>query len=177
MHNQIQFRSLKNYSAEIFTNALKTVQFPNYIFSNVNVAYSDHLNKISDTINSAVPIKEIRIKNNTQEWLDNEIAEAIKARGEYFKKLKKSNLQIDYNFYIETKYNTQKLIKQKKSFFNTKLTENIGKPKEFSKSLKTLGLVSIKSPLTNICLKAKDDIANFDEKKNANIFNFFFFAH
>ena len=66
MHNQIQVQSLKKYSAEIFTNALKTVQFPNYnIFSNVNIAYSDLL-----------------------------------------------NLQIDYNFYIEAKYNTQKLIKQ-----------------------------------------------------------------
>ena len=42
MHNQIEVRSLKKYSAEIFTNALKTVQFPNYnIFSNVNIAYSD----------------------------------------------------------------------------------------------------------------------------------------
>ena len=29
MHNQIQVRSFKKYSAEIFTNALKTVQFPN----------------------------------------------------------------------------------------------------------------------------------------------------
>ena len=41
MHNQIQVRSLKKYSAEIFTNALKTVQFPNHnIFSSVHVAYS-----------------------------------------------------------------------------------------------------------------------------------------
>ena len=48
MHNQIQVRSLKKYSAEFFTNVLKTVQFP--------------------------------------------------------------NLQIYYNFYIEAKYNTQKLI-------------------------------------------------------------------
>ena len=66
----------------------------------------------------------------------------------FFKKNKKkikSNLQIDYNFYIEAKYNTQKLIKQKKiEFFNTKLTENISKPKELWKSLKTLGLTSIK---------------------------------
>ena len=47
MHNQIQVRSLKKYSAEIFANALKTVQFLNYnIFLNVNVAYSDLLNKI-----------------------------------------------------------------------------------------------------------------------------------
>ena len=120
-------------------NALKTVQFPNYnIFSNVNVAYSDLLNKISDTIDRVAPIKEIRIKNNTQEWFDNEIAEAIKIREKYFKKFKKSNLQIDYNFYIEAKYSAQKLIKQKKTeFLNTKLTENIGKLKEYWKSLKT----------------------------------------
>ena len=70
------------------------------------------------------------------------------------------------------KYNTQKLNKQKKKneFFNTKLTENIDKPKELCKSLKTLGQASIKSPLRNICLKAKDDITNFDDRKNANIF-------
>ena len=99
----------------VLKSSLKTVQFSNYnIFLNVNVAYSDLLNKISDTIDNVAPIKEIRIKNNTQEWFDNEIAEAIKIREKYFKKFKKSNLQIDYNFYIEAKYNTQKLIKQKK---------------------------------------------------------------
>ena len=86
MHIQIQVRSLKKYSAGIFTNALKTVQFPNYkIFSDVNVAYSDLLNKISDTVDSVAPIKKTRIKNNTQEWFDNEIAEAIKIREKYFK--------------------------------------------------------------------------------------------
>ena len=115
MHNQIQVRSLKKYSAEIFTNALKTVQFPNYnIFSNVNVAYSDLLNKISNTIDRVAPIKEIIIKNNTQEWFDNEISEAIKIREKYFKKFKNSNLQTEYDFYTEVEYNTQKLIKQRK---------------------------------------------------------------
>ena len=114
MHNQIQVQSLKKYSAEIFTNALKTVQFPNYnVFSNVNVVYSDLLHKISDTIDSVAPIKEIRIKNNTQEWFDNEIAEAIKVREKYFKKFETSNLQIDYNFCIDPKFDTLKLIKQK----------------------------------------------------------------
>ena len=62
-HHQIQVQSLENYSAEIFTNAIKIVQFPNYnIFSNVNVAYSDLLNKISDTIGNVASIIEIRIK-------------------------------------------------------------------------------------------------------------------
>ena len=78
---------------------------------------SDLLNKISNTIDRVATIKETRIKNNTQEWFDNEIAEAIKIREKYFKKFKKSNLQIDYNFYIEAKYNAQKLIKQKKLNF------------------------------------------------------------
>ena len=54
--------------------------------------------------------------------------------------------------------------------FITKLTENIGKSKELWKSLKTPGLASIKSPLTNIYLKIKDDVTNFDGEKNANIF-------
>ena len=79
MYNQIQVRPLKKCRAKIFTNALKTVQFPNYnIFSNVNVAYSDLLNKISDTIDNVAPIKEIRLKDSKKEWFDNEIADAIK---------------------------------------------------------------------------------------------------
>ena len=69
-------------------------------------------------MDSVAPIKEIRIKNNIQEWFDNEIAEAIKIREKYFKKFKKSSLQIDYTFYnIQAKYNIQKLIKQKTSNF------------------------------------------------------------
>ena len=67
---KIQVRSLKKYSAEIFTNALKTVQFPNYnIFSNVNVAYSDLLNKFSGTIDKVAQIKETRIKITHKNYL------------------------------------------------------------------------------------------------------------
>ena len=85
MHNQIRVRSLKNYTAEIFINALKEVHFPNYdIFSDVNVAYSDLLKNISETIDKVAPMKEIRIKNNSQDWFDNEIAEAIKRRENFF---------------------------------------------------------------------------------------------
>ena len=156
----------------MFTIALKAVQFPNYnIFLNVNVAYSDLPNKISDTIDNVAPIKKNRIKNKTQEWFDKEIAETIKTRDKYFKKFKKSNIQITCNFHNETKYNTLKLIKQKKNrFFNTKLTENISKLKELWKPLKTIGLAYIKSPLTSICLNSKDNVTNFDDKKDANIF-------
>ena len=72
-------RSLKKYSAAIFTSQLKKVQFPNdNTFLNVDVVYSVLLNKIWDTIDHAAPIEEIRIKDNMQEWFDIEIPEAIK---------------------------------------------------------------------------------------------------
>ena len=81
MHNQVQVRSVKKNSAEVFTNALRTVQFPNYdIFSNVNVGYSDILNKISDEIDNVEPIKETIIKSITQDCFGNEIAEAMQIR-------------------------------------------------------------------------------------------------
>ena len=68
----------------------------------------------------------------------------------------------------------KKLIKQrKKEFYETKLTENIGKPKELWKTLKTMGLPSKKCSLTKICLE-KDSITNFDDKKNANTFRNFY---
>ena len=65
MHNQIHVWTLKMYIAGIFTNALKTVKFPDYnISSNVNVV---PLNKISDTIDNVAPINEIRLKTKTQD--------------------------------------------------------------------------------------------------------------
>ena len=65
-------------------------------------------------------------------------------------------------------------LNKKVEYFNTKLTENIGKRNKLWKSLKSLGLASINSPLTNVCLETKDDITNFDSKKNANIFKILF---
>ena len=85
MHNQTQTRSLRNYCAEKLISTLKDIKFPNYdIFSDVNVAYVDLTKKISDAIDNVAPIKTLRIKNNSQDWFDIEIAEAIKLREKYF---------------------------------------------------------------------------------------------
>ena len=68
MHNQIQTRSLRNYSAENLISTLKDIKFPNYdIFSDVNVAYADLTKKILDAIDNVTPIKTLRIKNNSQD--------------------------------------------------------------------------------------------------------------
>ena len=175
MHNQIRVRSLKKYTPELLIKELKKINFPNYnIFSNVNIAYLDLAENILSVVDKIASFKDLRIKNNTQDWFDDKVAKAIKLREKRLKQFKSTKLHIDEDLYKEAKYHAVKLIKQKKSqFYKEKLKENIGKPKELWKALKSLGLPSKKGTILNICLK-KDDKICFDDKTNANTFKEFF---
>jgi len=56
MHNQIRVRSLKNYTKDILVEELRKVNFPDYnIFSNVNLAYKDLVEKILGVIDKIAP--------------------------------------------------------------------------------------------------------------------------
>ena len=103
------------------------------------------------------------------------MAEAIDLRDKRLKHFKSTKLHVEEELYKEAKYQAQKLIKvKKKQFYKEKLKENIGKPKDLWKTLKSLGLPSKKgSNISNVCLK-KDYKINFDEKTNANTFKEFY---
>ena len=64
------------------------------VFFSIDAASNEFLNKLMKVINDTAPRMEIRIKNNTQEWFDREIAKLIYAREKLFLKLKKSKLHI-----------------------------------------------------------------------------------
>ena len=86
-------------------------------------------------------MKQRKMKNNSQEWYDGEVAEKIAIRDKLFKKIKKSKLNVDKDLFKEARNNVESLIKNKKNtFFENKLKENIGKPKELWKTLNDLGL-------------------------------------
>ena len=58
MHKEIRYRSLKNYSADIYEEALGRVDFPNYHnFENINDAYSNFIQKVMGVIDLVAPIK------------------------------------------------------------------------------------------------------------------------
>ena len=81
------------------------------------------------------------IPRNSQEWFDGEISEAIKNRDKLLKKFKRSRLHIDKELYNAARYKVHKMIfNKKKDYFENKLNECIGKPKELWKALKSLGL-------------------------------------
>ena len=74
-HKEITFRSLKNYSPDVYKGTLERVSFPNYEnFDNPDVAYSDFITRLDCVINAIAPFKTVRIKNNASEWFDGEIA-------------------------------------------------------------------------------------------------------
>ena len=78
-----------------FERELENIAFPNCEkFSDVNSTYSYLVNKITQVINNLVPYKNIRVKNQSNEWFDSELAEQISNRDKLFKKLKKANFTL-----------------------------------------------------------------------------------
>ena len=125
-------------------------------------------------VKEIAPSKDIRIKNNTQEWFDREIAELIHAGENLFLKFKKSKLHIDEENYKKVKYQVENFIrKKKKEFYETNLRQKINKPKELWKILKSMGLPSKAVTASNICLKDKNEIV-FNATKNCSIFKNYF---
>ena len=141
-HKHIKFRLFKHYSADLFKETLASINFPNYQnFNDATEAYDDFIQKIMVVLDKVAPIKERRIKHNSQEWFDGEISEAIKNRDKLLKKFKRSRLHIDKELYNAARYKVHKMIfNKKKDYFENKLNECIGKPKELWKALKSLGL-------------------------------------
>ena len=91
------------------------LNFPNYQnYNEINEAYNDFIQKITSVIDKVAPIKERRVKQNSQEWFDGEIADEIKNRDKLFKKFKKSKLHIDKDIYRAARYKVWKIIFNKK---------------------------------------------------------------
>ena len=154
-HKQISFHSLNNYSTITYEETLKKVKFSNYgNFVNINEAYSNFIQKLTSVIEEIAPCKTKRVKGNSKEWFDSVVSERINNRDKLFKKFKKSRLHLDQENYKKAHYEVKKLIAEKKrNYFETKLTENIGKPKELWKTLKALGLPNKVSIATINALK------------------------
>ena len=57
-HKQIKLRSFKNYAIDGYEETLIEFNFPDYTnFDNVNVAYSNFIQKLMEVINNVAPVK------------------------------------------------------------------------------------------------------------------------
>ena len=102
--------------------------------------------------------------------MDGEVAEKISVHDKLFKKFKKAKLHIDKEIYKIARYEVQKLISyKKKKFFENRLNDSIGKPKELWKALKSLGLPSKTSVCGTTALKVKNT-TSFETKSTLDVF-------
>ena len=103
-HNNVLLGSLKHFTVNSFDEAFRKVNFLNYErFSNVDAEYTDFLNKLMNATNEIAQSKEIRIKNNNQDWFDREFADLIHVREKSFVKFEKLKLQIDEEIYKKSR--------------------------------------------------------------------------
>ena len=69
-HKYLNFRSLKNYTADYYKEALKQTDFPNYEnFGYVNEAYSNFVQKLMTVFDKISPYKSKRVKGNIRNGL------------------------------------------------------------------------------------------------------------
>ncbi len=105
--------------------------------------------------------------------MDQEVLEGIRIRDKLLTKFRSSKIHIDYVNFKRARNHVQNLIKKKKkSYIVGKLNENIGKPKDLWKCLKSLGLSSGNNSPLEISLNDKGK-PSFDDKTNAEIFKDF----
>ena len=64
-----------------------------------DAAYINFFIKLMKVVDEIAPSKEIRIKNNTQEWFDTKMAELIHDHEKLLLKFKKSKFDIDQKMY------------------------------------------------------------------------------
>ena len=113
-----RYRSLKNYTKEIFLEKLHNTNFPNYEnYQNVDEAYNDFFTKINTIINTIAPEKAMKIRNDAEEWLDEEIHRGIRERNKKFKRFNTTRSQPDYLEYKRSRNRIQSLIKKKGIIF------------------------------------------------------------
>ena len=99
-HKYVKMRSLRYYSEDLYVKKLKEIDFPDYSnFKDINEAYSDFTGKVTSVIDEIAPIKEVRVKSNSQDWFDAEINEEIERRDKLLAKFKKSRSHSDNENY------------------------------------------------------------------------------
>ena len=94
-HKQIQFRSSKHYTVDLFEQKVLKLNFSNYQnYNQINEAYNKFIDKVRSgamilkfvikykkiKTDKVAPMNEKRVKPNSQKWFDGKIADDIKVR-------------------------------------------------------------------------------------------------
>merc|ERR1712106_562909 len=133
----------KNYNPESFVNNLESKIWNTVIQEkeDVEVALEIFNTMFMQSINEICPEKEIKIKSNTEPWIDAEILETMRERDRALYNANRNKQNPDLRkVFNKLRNKVIKLNRQKKSsHFCNKVEEHKNDPKQLWKQLKTLG--------------------------------------
>jgi hypothetical protein len=176
-HRTVKIRSMKNYSINIFHQALNAVDWSRVTnVKDTNQALDLFYSLLNNVINQVAPIKEIRIKQKSEPWITNEILESILDRDSQFKTYKKTRTPESYQMYCKARNKVIKLIKTSKINYLNNLIEEAGScPKKMWKALKELNITNkSKTQTSNIGLRNEGGEIIFEKNLVANKLNKYF---
>lgn len=175
-HNTVTIRSTKDYNKEEFQMCLLNADwYPVMISDNVIDAWEQFKSIFMGIVNNIAPLKQVRIKQKTERWINTDILKSIKDRDKAFREFKKYKTEEKYSVFKEFRNKTQSLIfNAKRDYFKDKL-ENDKDSKSLWRSLKDLGMPSKKGKgsASNIGLKIDGELC-FDKFTVAEKFNSFY---
>ena len=94
----------------------------------------------TQVLDTVAPVKEVRLKQRSEPWIDSEIITLIKERDTYLYKFRKYNDTDFYKQFCCLRNKVQLAVKNAKAdYISNKLEENKNSPKKLLKHLKKLG--------------------------------------
>lgn len=175
-HNTVNVRSLKHYSKESFQQSLLGCDWTSVLYcDNVNDAWNNFKSVFISTMDSIAPVKSVRIKQRTEEWVDSEVLQSIKDRDKAFYNYKRNKTEENLNYFRTMRNKANQIIMSaKKNYFKSSVENNMSDSKSLWKTLKSLGLPNKDSQgSSNIGLNIDGEVC-FDKLKVAEKFNSFY---
>lgn len=98
-HNTVKLRSMKNYDKDTFQVNLLNADWSSVLISdNACDAWKKFKSNFTSLVDDIAHIKEVRIKQRTEPWFNDEILQSIKDRDKPFKHLKMTDLMKNLQF-------------------------------------------------------------------------------
>ncbi len=173
-HNTVKIRSMKYYSKDKLNNLLADVDWSSVIDNDdVDYAWSCFHDIFLNVLDSIAPVKQVRLKQRTEEWMTGEILECMCERDRALKDYKKGKDQSLYKQFCRLRNRVQRDVKQAKAtYFQEKIEEYRNNSRKLWSIFKSLGY-SNKGSESNIVLKIDKEICS-DNVKIANYINSFY---
>ena len=168
-------RSYRSYSKFSFLAELRKLDWSSILASaDVNFCLNEFNSLFRSAIDIVAPLREVRVRNKVNPWMNSEILSGIKRRNDLFSRFKKNKDENIYAEYCRVRNKVQRDIKSAKElFFKNGIERNRGNSGKIWGHLKSLGFSKRTANSSSIVLEQNGEKKS-DSLSVARIFNHFY---